>query len=47
MSNKVDKIFVLKPYPPEVCMVDYPSGQESRRKRRALERKIKKKQKLF
>lgn len=47
MRNNVGKIFVLKPYPPEACMVDYPSGQELRRKRRALERKIKKKQKLF
>jgi hypothetical protein len=33
--------------PPVIPMADYPSGQESRRKRREMERKTKKGKKLF
>ena len=33
--------------PPVITMADYPSGQESRRKRREIERKTKKGKKLF
>lgn len=32
---------------PRIPIIDYPSGQESRRKRRETERKIKKGKKLF
>lgn len=33
--------------PPRIPMVDYPSGQENRRRRREMERKMKKHKRLF